>query len=159
MKTSHIFTSIVALFISTTLFAQPNETTGSVPTGTRVFKVYNNPSQEKTDQFDVTGFGGTTFTASNTADGTTNSFNHNVQIIVALTSAKAGSNFQLNFYSTPNSIQQAATYTEGVLNIYYPVELYEAIRTKLEQAFAAKKKVTVKVIQKPNGYREGTLIL
>src|SRR5688572_14811587 len=107
MNTSHIFTSLIALLFSTTLFAQPTETTGSVPPGTRVFKVYNNPSQEKTDQFDITGFGGTTFTASNTADGTTNSFNHNVQVIVGLTSAKAGSNFQLNFYSSPNNIQQA----------------------------------------------------
>jgi len=146
------------LMLSAHLFAQNSETNNS-GAGTRVFKVYNNPKEEKTDQFEITGFGATTFTASNTADGTTNSFNHNVQIILGLTSAKAGNNFQLNFYSSSNNIQQAATYNEGVLNIYYPVELYDAVRTKLEQAFTARKKVTVKVVQKPNGYREGTLVL
>lgn len=157
----YLFYILSILFAGTlTASAQPSETTPlKGTTGQRVFKVYNNPTQEKTDQFDITGFGGTTFTASNTTDGTTNSFNHNVQIIVGLTTAKAGNNFQLNFYNSPNSIQQAATYTDGTLNIYYPVQLYDAIRTKLEQAFAARKKVTVKVIQKPNGYREGTLIL
>ena len=42
-------------------------------------------------------------------------------------------------------MQQAATYSDGTLNIYYPVAVYDDIRTKLEQAFAARKKVTVKV--------------
>ena len=126
----------------------------------RAFKVYNNPTQDKTDQFEIQGFGGTTFTASNTADGSTNSYNHSLKVIVGLVPNKAGNNnFQLNFYSPGENIQQAATYTDGILNIYYPVSVYDAIRSKLEQAFAAKKKVTVKVIQKPNGYREGVLVL
>ena len=159
MKISRILCTAIALFGTLQLYAQPVETTGTMPTVTRVFKVYNNPTQEKTDQFDITGIGGTTFVASNTADGTANSFLHNVQVIVKLNTSKAGSDFQLNFYSSPNNVQQAATYTDGVLNIYYPVELYDAVRTRLEQALAAKKKVTVKVVQKPNGYREGTLVL
>jgi hypothetical protein len=152
--------AVFSLFITSNLFAQSNETTpGTVNPQSRIFKVYNNPKDEKTDQFDITGFGGTSFTASNTADGTANSYHHNVQIIVGLTTNKAGNNFQLNFYSSATNIQQAASYTDGTLNIYYPIELYDAIRTKLEQAFSAKKKVTLKVVQKPNGYREGTLVL
>lgn len=162
MKKIMAFALFVALFLSVNSFAQQSETsqgTNMTPPS-RVFKVYNNPKEEKTDQFDITGFGGTTFTASNMADGTTNSYNHNVQVIVGLTTTKAGNNtFQLNFYSSSTNIQQAATYADGTLNIYYPIELYDAVRSKLEQAFAARKKVTVKVIQKPNGYREGTLVL
>ncbi len=144
--------------------AQPTETAdvskGSAP-GKMAFKVFNSPAQEKTDQFDLQGLGATTFTASNTTDGTTNSYKHSLQIVVALipVNKTVTSNYQLNFYSTNDNIQQAATYLDGTLNIYYPVAVYDDIRTKLEQAFAAKKKVTVKVIQKPNGYREGTLVL
>jgi hypothetical protein len=161
MKKYSFYSLLAALLISFNLSAQQSETNnGNSSNLPRVFKVYNNPSQEKTDQFEITGFGGTTFTASNTADGTANSFNHNVQIILGLNSAKAVStNFQLNFYSGTNNIQQAASFSDGTVNIYYPVALYDAVRTKLEQSFAAKKKVTVKVVQKPNGYREGTLVL
>lgn len=155
----HLFLSICMLCAGAlAVSAQSSEIVpGTV--GERVFKVYNNPAQDKTDQFDITGIGGTTFTASNTADGTAKSFDHSVQIIVTLTTNKAGTNFQLNFYSSAKNIQQAATAADGTVNIYYPVELYDAVRTRLEQALAARKKVTVKVIQKTNGYREGTLVL
>ena len=160
MRKYLICLSLVVITGNIKVSAQPLEAVpGTSTNATRAFKVYNNPTTDKTDNFDITGFGGTTFTASNTADGTTNSFNHNVQIVVALTSSKAGNNFQLNFYNSPSNIQQAATYTDGTLNIYYPVQLYDAIRTRLEQAFAAKRKVSVKVVQKTNGYREGTLVL
>jgi hypothetical protein len=159
----HFFKALCIALLSTgSVTAQVSETEFSkAPAGVRAFKVYNNPTQEKTDQFDIQGFGGTTFTASNTADGTTNSFKHSLQIIVTLVPVnKTGNkNFQLNFYSPTENIQQAATYTDETLNIYYPVTVYDAIRAKLEQAFAARKKVMVKVIQKPNGYREGTLVL
>jgi hypothetical protein len=68
------------------------------------------------------------------------------------------SSFQLVFYSDPTGLPQAASYKEGFLNIYYPISFYDGIREKLEQAIANKKKVYVKVVQKTNGYREGSLI-
>lgn len=155
----YLFLSICMLCAGAlTVSAQSSEIVpGTV--GERVFKVYNNPAQDKTDQFDITGIGGTTFTASNTADGTAKSYDHSVQVIVDLSTNKAGTKFQLNFYSSANNIQQAASAADGTVNIYYPIELYDAVRTRLEQALAARKKVTVKVIQKTNGYREGTLVL
>lgn len=129
--------------------------------GQQVFKVYNNPDKDQADQFDIQALGSTSFTASNTADGSANSYKHALQVILTLVPVNrtAGSNFQLCFYAPGENIQQAATYKDGTLNIYYPVTLYEDIRTRLEQALAAKKKVTVKVVQKTNGYREGTLVL
>ena len=116
---------------------------------------------EKNDQFEIQGFGGTTFTASNTVDGSTNSYKHSLKIVVGLVPVvKTGNtNFKLIFYSPTDNIQEAATYSDGTLNIYFPEAVYEDIKAKLEQAFAARKKVMVKVIQKPDGYREGTLVL
>lgn len=165
MKKYFFYTFCIALLGPAMVSAQPNETSPTKllidGSGQRVFKVYNNPLQDKTDQFEIQGLGGTTFTASNTSDGTTDSYKHSLQIVVTLIPAnKAGNNnFRLIFYSLNDNIQQAATYSDGTLNIYFPEAVYEDIKSKLEQAFAARKKVTVKVIQKPNGYREGTLIL
>ncbi|MEO7983203.1 MAG: hypothetical protein ABI688_03875 [Bacteroidota bacterium] len=158
----YLFMALCKIFVcSLNVSAQEPEVSGSRtrPSGQQVFKIHNNPKQDKTDQFDIQGLGGTTFTASNTVDGSVNSYKHSLQIVLTLIPSKGGNNFQLNFYSPGDNIQQAASYTDGTLNIYYPVAVYEDIRTKLEQALATKKKVIVKVIQKTNGYREGTLIL
>jgi len=163
MKKHFFYVLCMALISSGSVVAQEGDGTNS-RTKTliqQVFKVYNNPPQDKTDQFEISGIGGTTFTASNTTDGTVSSYKHSLQIVVTLTPVnKTGNNnYQLVFYSPNDNMQQAATYGDGTLNIYYPVAVYDDIKTKLEQAFAARKKVTVKVIQKTNGYREGTLIL
>ncbi len=162
MKKYFFYALVIVLVSTTAANAQPSEMdpASASKSGVRAFKVYNNPAQDKIDQFEIHSVGGTTFTTSNIADGTTNSYKHSQQIIVSLVPNKAGNTtFQLNFYTPTENVQQAATYTENTLHIYYPVAMYEAIRTKLEQALAAKKKVIVKVIQKPNGFREGTLIL
>ena len=134
----------VLFFISAgtlTVSAQNDSEISKAPQGRIAFKIYN-PTEDKTDLFDIQGIGGTTFTVSNIPANKT-----------------GNNNFQLNFYSPNENIQQAATYADGTLNIYYPVAIYEDIRTRLEQAFTAKRKVTVKVIQKTNGYREATLVL
>jgi hypothetical protein len=161
MKKLFLCSLCVSILGLSQALAQPTDGDGSKngPAGVRVFKVYNNPTTDKTDQFDIQSIGGTTFMASNTADGTTNSYNHTLQINVSLVPVRTGNNnFQLVFYSESQNVPQAATYADGVLNIYYPISFYDGIRQKLEQALAAKKKVYVKVVQKPNGYREGTLV-
>ena len=155
-------TGLCVTVLALTAFSQPTDGNGN-RSGMRAFKVYNNPSSDKTDQFEIQSVGGTTFMASNTADGTTNSYNHTLQINMSLVPVKTNStpsnaNFQLIFYSESQQIQQAATYADGSLSIYYPISFYDGVREKLEQAFAARKKVYVKVVQKPNGYREGTLV-
>jgi len=160
-----IFSSIcVFVFGALSVSAQPTENTNSSSTktpvvGERVFKIYNAPTKDVTEQFEISGIGTTTFQASNIADGTINSYKHNMQIKMTLIPVKTGNNnFQLIFYQEYEHIQQAATYADGVLNIYYPIAMYEGIKQKLDQYLAAKKKVFVKVVQLTNGYREGTLI-
>ncbi len=126
--------------------------------GTRAFKT-KTFIQDTNEQFEIQGFGGTTFITSNIVDGTTNSYKHSLQIVVGLTPVNKTGNiaFQLIFYSPNDNIQQAAVYADNKINVYFPEAVYEDIRTKLEQSFATKKKVTLKVIQKTDGYREGTL--
>lgn len=62
------------------------------------------------------------------------------------------------FYPETEHIPYASTSENGMVTIYYPLNLFNAIRGILEETFTAKKKVGVKVIQKTNGYREGTLV-
>ena len=118
-----------------------------------------NPTSERIDQVDIVGMGAATFTTSNTVDGTAESFRHTQKISITLTPApgKTGS-YQLIFYPESANIQSAATTDNGVVSIYYPLNLFNAIRETLDRSFAAKKKVAVKVVQRPDGYREGTLI-
>lgn len=119
-----------------------------------------NPSQDKTDLFEITGIGNVVYTTSNVADATVSSYKHSLKITIELfTSKNKTGNYQLIFSSPEEKIPYSASFLNDVLSIYYPLSVYESIREKLEQALAAKKKIQIKVIQKVNGYREGTLIL
>ena len=166
MKKYFFYVFCPFLFIPVTVSAQ-NETNSRVSSpdavlSQRVFKVYNNPDRDKTDQIEIQGLGGVTFTTSNTADGTTNSYKHSPEINLTLIPVKGGtsgtSSIQLIFYSPVENIQQAASSNTGVLSIYYPLSMYDGIKEKLDQSIAAKKKIVVKVTQRTNGYREGSLI-
>jgi hypothetical protein len=164
MKKNLACTLLIMLFFADPLMAQNSETTQNAAasrftTRQQVPKT-ENPAQDKTDQFEIQGLGGTTFTASNTYDGGMNSFKHSLLVTVTLVPInKVGTNnFQIVFYSESAGIPQAASYNGGILNVYYPISFYEGIKEKLEQSIAAKKKIFVKVIQTTTGYREGSLI-
>lgn len=164
MKKHFFYFLCFGLFGATAAMAQQAETLVSAAAqdankGARAFKT-KTFVQDTNEQFEIQGFGGTTFITSNTVDGTYNSYKHSLQIVVGLIPVNKTGNiaFQLTFYSPNDNIQQAAVYADSKVNVYFPEAVYEDIRTKLEQAFAAKKKVTLKVIQKTDGYREGTLI-
>lgn len=117
------------------------------------------PAADKADTWDVKGISGVSFAASNTADGSNNSYKHALRITMNLlmTDVKAG-NFQLVFYSEGENIPYAVSRLDGAVSIYYPVAVYNDIREKLEQAFATRRKVQIKVSEKTTGYREGVLV-
>lgn len=120
----------------------------------------SNPKQDETHEFEISGAGTTVFSTSNVADGTVNTYKHNQQITVSLVpSDKSKGEFHVIFYSDPKEVPQTANYTDKKVAVYYPIQLYESIKEKLDQAFSARKKVYVKVVQKTNGFREGSLIL
>lgn len=125
---------------------------------TPLFKA-RQPQEDKVETIDVSGLGQTTYTVSNMVDGSVKSYDHALRIVVSLnTLGGKTSSCQLVFYSAADKIQQAATFDNGQISIYYPVSVYESIRVRLEQALTARKKVQIKVTQKTTGYREGVLI-
>jgi len=124
----------------------------------RAFKAIQ-PTEDKTESWDVTALGQSVYAASNLMDGTASSYQHSLRIVVALqTPGYKNGTVQLVFYGPEDKIRQATENEGGVISIYYPVSVYESLRTRLEQALTARKKVTVKITQKTSGYREGVLL-
>lgn len=156
------FSFFIALAGSAQNTQMTDAVSGSSNGSQKISYKMNSAIKENTlDQFDIQSIGGTTFTASNTANGTANSFLHNLQINVTLlpTNKTLKSSIQLIFYSTPVNIYQAAYNNDGVIAVFFPMSMYDGIKKSLEESIAAKKKVVVKVVQKTDGYREGTLVL
>jgi len=123
----------------------------------RAFKT-EMPAADKAEAWDVKGINSVVFATSNTADGSYNSYKHNLRITIGLlmTDVKAGK-FQLVFYSAGENMPYAMSRLDGITTIYYPVAIYDDIRQKLEQSLATRKKVTIKVTEKTNGFKEGVL--
>jgi len=156
---------ILGISVSTISIAQKSEVDMNAPgvitdatLQKRAFKAAQ-PTEDKSEIWEVTALGQTTYTASNVMDGSVSSFQHTLRIVVGLTTpANKNSTYQLVFYGADEKIQQAAGLDNGVVSVYYPLATYEALRSRLEQALLARKKVQVKMTQKTNGYREGVLV-
>lgn len=162
MKKQAIVILLLAGIFSTQVSAQqfeqdPNVIQGKATAGKRLFKT-EAPTADKTENFDVKAIGSVTFAASNTADGSSNSYKHSLRITMSLIMAdpKAG-NYALVFYTPGESIPLSVEKTAGQVTIYYPASVYSDIKEKLEQALLARRKVTIKVTEKTTGFREGVL--
>ncbi len=155
MKKKLFFTFCTVCLVSAFAMAQNESLAGS--TSKAMYKAQN-PAQDKTDIFEVTGTGGATFTTTNISDGTSSSYKHSLRIILALITKDNKGHVNLVFYTEGDNMPYAAASENGALNVYYPRSMYESIKEKLDQWIAAKKKIQIKVIQKTDGYREGTLI-
>ena len=116
---------------------------------------------DKVDQFQIIRAFGTTFSATNFFDGSPKSYNHTMQISIGLVpeGILGGSNFQLVFYSPSDKIAQACYYEsqQQVLLIYYPISMYDYIKEELAKAFDNNKKITIRITQRADGYREGNV--
>jgi len=156
---------VLGILMSSACFAQKSEVDMNAPGVItdaallkRAFKAQQT-TEDRTEAWDVSALGQTTYTASNVMDGSINSFHHSLRIVVGLTTpAYKNGSYQLVFYGSDEKIQQAAAVENGVVSIYYPLAAYEALRNRLEQALTLRKKVQVKITQKTNGYREGVLV-
>ncbi len=127
---------------------------------TRAMYKAQNPATDMIEMFDVTGTTGATFTTSNISDGTSNSYKHSLRITLPLqTKTKDNKTGTVNlvFYTEGEQMPYAAANANGALNVYYPRSMYESIKEKLDQYLLAKKKIQLKVTQKADGYREGSL--
>jgi hypothetical protein len=148
---------VLCSFISTaqsTLSTQDSLPVKNMPKRVSVVK------QDKMDILDITGVSSSTFSTSNIFDGTINSYKHSLKITMSLlTSGSPKEAYQLVFYSADDQMPFVANSDAGITYVYYPISLYEAIKQKLDQSFAAKRKVQLKVTQRTDGFREGVLIL
>ncbi len=135
----------------------PNVIQSKVAMGKRLFKT-ETPAADKTESLEVKAIASVSFAASNTADGSANSYKHALRItmVLQMADAKAG-NYQLVFYTPGENIPLAVEKEATGVSIYYPAAIYADVKEKLEQALLARKKVTVKVTEKTTGYREGVL--
>ena len=149
---------VAGLFCLTFAFAQSSENVnGPVLERTIKFKPQN-PDKDKIDMVTVTATKGATFTTSNTADGTKNSFNHSLRIILPLVTSNKANEYQLVFYSESEDIPYAVGSSGNVLSLYYPISTYASIKEKLDLAIAGHKNIQLKVTQKTDGYREASLV-
>jgi hypothetical protein len=116
-------------------------------------------TEDKAEVLSITGFGtNVSFTASNVGDGTSNSFNHIQRVSLPLLVAGGKpANVQLVFYSPGEKIPFTVVATEGAVTVYYLIDLYDDIKKRLTDAFAARKKVQLKVDLKKDGFREAVL--
>lgn len=132
---------------------KPGTTKMSRPSG--FFKAL--PTDEKSEQFDIIGLGAISFSASNTADGTPSSYNHSGQISIPLILANNKTGYQIVFYTSDDQVPYTVEQVGAQTNVYFPLSFYDALRAKLEQSIAARKKVQLKLNYKKTGFREGVI--
>lgn len=140
---------------TTTVITPENTPVNNTPVATTPTIV-----KDKDDMIEISGITGTVFTSYNNYDGSPASYNQLLQISIGLLPVMPGGsyNFSLIFYSPADKISQAAYYDQGVLNIFYPLAMYGDIKDKISQSLHDNKKIYVRVIQKIDGYREGSII-
>ena len=98
-------------------------------------------------------------TISNIADGTEMSYYHQLRIAYPLSATNGKNNFQLVFYGENDKIPYAVN-TDGTATIIYlPITIHEYFKAKLDQAFAARKKVQLKLNVLASGLREAVWVL
>ena len=160
MKKQLFLTVCILCLISSFVQAQPTESarTNIIDGKSQLMFKPIKLNKEMTEIFEVTGTGGATFTSSNTADGSVKSFDHALRITLTLTTNSKAGSFQLVFYPESEDMPYAAINNNGNLSIYYPINLYESIKQKLDQYLNARKKVQLKIVQRTDGFREGSLI-
>lgn len=118
------------------------------------------PREDRSILVEVTGTGDMTFSVTNTASGTaTNmSYSHSDKIVILLRTNSRDTSYQLVFYSADEEFKKVYSEEGAVRSIYFPMSMYADIRTKLEQSFAARKKVQLKLTFKKEEYNEAKLL-
>lgn len=118
-----------------------------------IFKPVGN-GVDNVELIEVVGLGTPTFKASNTADGTYESYTHALRICYPLVLAGGKTGFMLCFYGPAEKMPYAVETKEGVTNIYFPISSHDVIKSRIDQTLAIKKKISIKLSQLADGYRE-----
>jgi len=148
---------VVAMANSQSAEVDPNSVKTDNKLANRVFKE-RNPTEDKTDLVEVNGLGSATFTVSNVADGTANSYRHSKRIILGLQTTAKGISYRLVFYGDDENIPYTVSLENSTMSLLYPSYMYDDIKQKIEQGLAQRKKIQIKVEQKKDGYREASIL-
>ncbi len=117
-----------------------------------------NPSKDINNEYIITGTTIASFSVSNKADGSSNSFKHTQRVVLNLVTANKNDKLELVFYAGADEMPYTVNQVKELISAYYPISMYESIKQKLDESLSSKKKVILKVEMKTDGYREAQLI-
>jgi len=118
------------------------------------------PTQQISDNvetIELISLGAPTIKISNTADGTSGSYDHALLISYPLVLAGGKTGYKLCFYNTSDKMPYSVETKAGVTSIYFPASILEFIKNGIDQALATKKRIFIKLTQLTNGYREAVI--
>jgi hypothetical protein len=157
-----------ATLVTSLVFAQPGETQeGAINKSVSLGKAQQkqneamnnrNKNEDKLDVLDITGLGGSVFSTMNypTVSATATPLSLKITLSL-LTGANKAAGYQLVFSPDTDKKPYAVETQNGITSVFFPIDTFEIINQKLDNA-VGKKKVQLKIIQNPNGYREGLLV-
>ena len=114
------------------------------------------PQQET---FEVLSLGTPIFTVSNIADGSWESYSHNLRVAYPLQIGGGRTGFQLIFYGLNDKIPYAVAQEGNITSVYVPYSVHDQLKGKIEQTLAARKKVQLKINLLPSGLREAIWVI
>jgi len=108
---------------------------------------------------EVIGLGSPSFSVSNNADGTEGSYAHQLRVSYPLQTVGGKNGYQIIFYGVGEKIPYSVVKEDGKTVVYFPFQIHDQLKSKIEQALNARKKVQLKLLLEPSGIREATWII
>jgi hypothetical protein len=123
-----------------------------------LFKPARVASQQQ-EVLEVIGLGLPSFAVSNMADGSMESYSHNLRVTYPLQIGGGRTGFQLIFYGLNDKIPYAVAQEGNITSVYVPYSVHDQLKGKIEQTLAARKKVQLKINLLPSGLREAIWVI
>jgi hypothetical protein len=112
---------------------------------------------DNVELIEVIALGTPSFKVSNMADGTYSSYDHSIRITYPLVLAGGKTGYLLCFYGSAEKIPYSVETKGGITTIYFPFATHEMVKARIDQMLTTKKKITIKLSQLADGYREALL--
>ena len=133
--TRKLMLTACAVLVMTIAFSQNESGFTLSPERTIQFKPQN-PTADKSETISVTGTRAASFSTSNTADGSANSYKHSLRVTVPLNTNSKTNDFQLVFYSENENIPYAVLQNGSTISIFFPMSVYESITEQLKDMWS-----------------------
>jgi len=117
------------------------------------------PAEAIQETFDILGFGVPSFSISNHANGTEESYLHQLRVSYPLLISGGKSNIQIIFYGIGDKVPYSVVKEDTGAIVYFPLQVHDQLRTRVEQAIASRKKVQLRINIKPSGFREAVWLI